>query len=119
MERRQRAKDAMQVTMMTQSNSTVRRMFLGAEETDIKTGCSVSSFRNKILDMSFNPGDSGKRTCSGYMPVFAFVDVYVVFQVDLYPATVNLVVESNLLTRHMGVTMDFKKQYLLALKGNI
>lgn len=38
-------------------------------------------------------------TCSGYFPVSALIDVYIVFQVDLYPAAVSFVIESDLLTR--------------------
>lgn len=37
-----------------------------------------------------------KLTCSSYFPVSAFIDLYIVFQVDLYPATVGLVVKSDL-----------------------
>lgn len=44
---------------------------------------------------------TGLRTLtgSGYFPVFALVDVYIVFQVDLYPAAVSLVVKRDLLAR--------------------
>lgn len=37
-------------------------------------------------------------THSSYPPVQAFIYIYVVLQVDLYPAAVTLVVESDLLT---------------------
>lgn len=40
-----------------------------------------------------------KLTCSSYFPFSAFIDVNIIFQVDLYPAAVSLVVENDLLTR--------------------
>lgn len=54
-----------------------------------------------------------KLTCSNYFPVSAFVDLYIVFQVNLDPATVSLVVESDLLKQ----TAAFKGGQTIFIKG--
>lgn len=40
-----------------------------------------------------------KLTSSRYFPVSAFIDLHVIFHVDLYSAAVRLVVENDLLTK--------------------
>lgn len=40
-----------------------------------------------------------KLTRSSYFPFSAFIDFNIIFQVDLYPAAVSLVAESDLLSR--------------------
>lgn len=122
-ERVQSMKEAMHVIMMRQSNSTVRYTFLAAEGAKniklpllkkhvVRTDKSLSfensytenqQFIHRLKAMQmihlYSVKQVSKLTCSSYFPFSAFIDVNIIFQVDLYPAAVSLVVENYLLTR--------------------
>lgn len=92
-ERVQRAREVMQVTMMRQSNVTVRYIFLEAERKRNQNHLEYEKHHN----IGFKLFGFGKKlTCAGYFPVFALVDVNIILQVNLYPATVRIVVEGDL-----------------------
>lgn len=126
-ERMQSMKEAMHVIMMRQSKSTVRYMFLAAEGAEkrklpllkkhiVRTDKSLS-FENSYNETNnlftglkqemihlYSVKQVSKLTCSSYFPFSAFIDVNIIFQVDLYPAAVSLVVENDLLTRQAHLT---------------